>query len=461
MSPHPLIDAEQTSKVGRIVSGISKAISQHQLAVGSKLPSIRQLASESGISIFTVTEAYQQLVQTGWISAKAATGFYVARRPQPLPRHAPTLAQLPLDTDWLLSGIYDQENIGIMAGCGWLPESWYDEEAIIRLLRKTAREQTLGLRYGQPKGLLTLREHLSERLQQQNIPASTGQIITTQGATHALSLIASVLRLAGQVVLVDDPGYCNLISSLSYQGCQLHGVPWHQDGPDLAALEALIIAHKPRVFFTNPWQQNPTGASYSPRVAHGVLRLAQQYDIMIIEDNVSAELLDAGQHTLAAIDGLNRVIYLSSYSKSMSPSLRVGYIAAPAKWTESIMRAKMLHGLTTPTLNEQLVFALSTDNKWQRQQQKLKHRIQEASSNAIGQFEAAGWEVFSPQAKGMFIWAKPPTDIPELQATARSHNIFLAPGKLFRPNNQDSPWWRFNSAYLGHTKFWRTLIAAR
>lgn len=461
MQPHPLIDPKQNSKVGRIVSGICKAISEQQLVTGSKLPSIRQLAKETGISIFTVTEAYQQLVQTGWITPKAASGFYVTRRPQPLPRHAPTLAQLPLDTDWLLSGIFDQENIGIMAGCGWLPESWYDEEAIVRLLRKTAREQTLGLRYGQPKGLLALRAHLSERLQQQNIPAEIEQIITTQGATHALALISSVLRLAGQHVLVDDPGYCNLISSLHYQGCQLHGVPWTNEGPDLTTLEALIIEHKPRVFFTNPWQQNPTGASYSPRIAHGVLRLAQQYDLMIVEDNVSADLLDHSISTLAAIDSLNRVIYLSSYSKSMSPSLRVGYIAAPATWSESIMRAKMLSGLTTPTLNEQLVLALSTDNQWRRQQQKLKHRIHEASSNAISQFEEAGWEVFSPHAKGMFIWAKPPAPLNSLQSQAHSKNIFLAPGKLFRPNSQDTPWWRFNAAYLGHKEFWTTLAAAR
>ena len=371
MSTHPLLDPSARSKVAQIVSGISRAITQHSLPAGSKLPSIRQLARDSGMSPFTVTEAYEQLVQSGLVTAKAASGFYVARRSQPSPRSAPVLSQLPRDTDWLLTGIYDQDSHGVMAGCGWLPEHWYDQEAVMRVLRKTAREQAISLRYGQPKGLQALREHVCTRLSDQGIASSVDNIITTQGATHALELVCSVLRVAGQPVLVDDPGYCNLISSLTYQGCQLHGVPWTAEGPDLAALEALMAAHRPRVFFTNPWQQNPTGASYSPRVAHGVLRLAQQYDVMIVEDNVSADLLETPAHTLAAMDGLNRVLYLSSYSKSLSPSLRVGYIAAPARWAESIMRVKMLHGLTTPALNEQLVLTLCNDSKWKRHNQRL------------------------------------------------------------------------------------------
>lgn len=453
MSRHPLLDQEARSKVEQIVNGISQAITAHRLAAGGKLPSIRQLAKECGMSPFTVSEAYEQLVQRGWISAKPASGFYVSRRNPPMPRSAPALSLLPLDADRLLTGIYDQDSHGMMAGCGWLPEDWYDEETLIRILRRTAREQTISLRYGQPKGLPALREYLCGQLHDQGMAAGVDQIITTQGATHALELICSVLRVAGQAVLVDDPGYCNLLSSLTYQGCRLHGVTWTEEGPDLTILETLMATHRPRVFFTNPWQQNPTGASYSARVAHEVLRLAQQYDVMIVEDNVSADLLEVPANTLAAMDGLNRVLYLSSYSKSLSPSLRVGYIAAPLQWAESIMRVKMLHGLTTPVLNEQLVLALCNDGKRKRHNQRLKHNIQDATTKAINYFEMLGWEVFSPTAKGMFIWARPTVSQDSLLRQAQMAGIFLAPGKLFRPDAQETDWLRFNSAYLDNEVF--------
>lgn len=455
MQHHPLLDPQGSNKTMQITNGIRRAIESQQLPVGQKLPSIRQMARQCDMSPFTVSEAYDQLVQSGWLYAKPASGYYVARRAPAVSRMPARAAVLPPDTDWLLTGIYGQEQLGILAGCGWLPENWYEQSTISRLLRKTAREQEVSLRYGHPKGLTALREFVSEQLAQQGIGADAENIITTQGATHALELLCRVLRVAGQPVLVDDPGYCNLLSSLSYRECQVHGVPWTPEGPNLEELEQLMARCRPRVFFTNPWQQNPTGASYSPRVAYGVLQLAEKYDVMIVEDNVAADLLDTSGQTLAALDGLNRVFYVSSYSKSLSPSLRVGYIATPPRWAESIMRVKMLHGLSTPTLNEQLVLSLCKDGKWKRHNQRLKHKIQEATASAISRLEKMGWEVFCPEGKGMFIWARQPENIESLIEEAYKQDIQLTRGNLFRPSGQETPWLRFNSAHLDAEKFWK------
>ncbi|MDN0075900.1 PLP-dependent aminotransferase family protein [Crenobacter sp. SG2303] len=441
--------------VGRLIG----AIEQGRYLPGSRVPSIRRTAADAGLSPFTVADAYDRLVTRGYLSARRGAGYYVeARQVTPPPRPA-VLDELPIDDSWLLRSVYETRQLGVRAGCGWLPAGWYDDEAQQRALRALARGGIVGDHYGEPKGYGALRAELARQLAERGIPTGPEQLVLTQGASKALDMVACTLARPGDTLLVDDPGYCNLISCLTFRGFKLVGVPWTAQGPDTAALEALLAEHRPRAYFTNPWLHNPTGASYTLPVAHRVLKLAEQHNFWIVEDNVSADLCAERTPSLAALDGLSRVLYIGSFSKTLSPGLRVGFIAAPTEPVERLVRYKMLSGLTTPELNERLALALVSDGRYRRQVERLRQRLAGAQARVGRRLQELGWTLFTQPTGGLFLLARPPRDVdPQaLAESAQAEDILLAPGRLFRPHGAASPWLRFNVAYSDDEKLWRFL----
>ena len=155
----------------------------------------------------------------------------------------------------------------MLAGGPWLPNSWLDEAGIRQSLNVLARKNgAYLLEYGHPFGYLPLREHLALMLAGLGITAHAGQILLTQGTSQALELVIRYLLKPGDAALVDDPGYYNMFGNLRLQGVDMLAVPRNPDGPDLAILEKLAAAHRPKVYFTQSVMQNPTGTDMSPHV---------------------------------------------------------------------------------------------------------------------------------------------------------------------------------------------------
>ncbi|WP_028536856.1 PLP-dependent aminotransferase family protein [Paludibacterium yongneupense] len=442
--------------VERLCASICSAIKSGQLPPGARLPSIRRQAAELGVSTFTVADAYDRLLTQGHIQSRPGSGFYVLARPAVPAPIGRSLSDLPIDEHWLLHKVYEHAERGIAAGGGWLPAQWYDAEALNRALRSMARDGMARLDYGDPRGLLPLRQLLAQRITEQGMSATAASFILTQGASQALEMVAATIARAGDTLLVDDPAYCNLLSSLTYRGFHLVGVPWTATGPDIGALKQLLTQHRPRAYFTNPRLHNPTGASYSPAVAHQVVALAEQNDFLLIEDDVSADLSPNRALTLAALGGAERVVYIGSFSKSMSPGLRVGYICAAESLCESLVRFKMLSGLTTPELNEQLALAILGQRDYRRQLERLRNRLAEAHYQTERHFDALGWEVFARPGAGVYLFARPQSvaDSHPLAEAALKEDILLAPGRLFRPHCAASPWLRFNVAFSQSPRLW-------
>ena len=449
-----------TTLVERLCASLTAAIESGQLPPGARLPSIRRQARDLGISTFTVADAYDRLLTRGYIQSRPGAGFYVqTRRGDSGARAGHSLAELPIDEHWLLHKVYEHAERGVAAGGGWLPAQWYDVEALNRALRGMARKGLARLDYGDPRGLLPLRQWLAQRVTEQGMAATADSFIMTQGASQALEMVAATVAQAGDTLLVDDPAYCNLLSSLTYRGFHLVGVPWTASGPDVDALRQLLTQHRPRAYFTNPRLHNPTGASYSPAVAHQVVVLAEQHDFLLVEDDVSADLSANRSLTLAALGGPSRVIHIGSFSKSMSPGLRVGYICASESRCEPLLRYKMLSGLTTPELNEQLALAILEQRDYRRQLDRLRGRLSEAHYQAERRFDALGWELFARPGAGVYLLARPPAagDSQPLAQAALKEDILLAPGRLFRPYSAPSPWLRFNVAFCQTPRLWEFL----
>jgi DNA-binding transcriptional MocR family regulator len=445
--------------VAQIVNGITRCILSRQWRPGTRTQSIREFARQHSVSTSTVVEAYDRLVAAGLLTARRGAGFFVAESGRVDPNRPPApqerLDEAALNGDWLLRNIYEQQDGNIYAGCGWLPETWHDLDAVSKGLRSLALRPQGSIRYGHPKGYEPLRQQLTRQLAEMEIDAPPEQILLTLGASQGIDLIVRHLTQPGDTVLVDDPGYSNLLSALRLRGLRLVGVPMTPTGPDAAVLESLLEHHQPRLFITNTQLQNPTGASYSAATAFKVLRLAERHEFLVVEDNVSADLVPGRAMTLAGADQLRRVIYVGSFSKSIAPGLRVGFVAAEPGLLEELVYHKLVSGMSTPVINERLVHAISLEGHVRKHLEQLRNRLAKAQERTGRRLENARFQLFFEPGAGMFLWARPQdpeVDTLALSRQALANGILLAPGHLFSPDQSPSPWLRFNVAYCDNDR---------
>ena len=433
--------------VEQIVAGIRRQIDERQLRPGGRLPSIRVFAQAHKVSRFTVVEAYDRLVALGYLESRRGSGFYATpRRNGKAALKAGEARPRTADLVWLIRRLLTEREGVALAGAPWIPSDWLDEAGMRRALRSVARESSI-LDFGDPRGHAPLRAQLELTLAELDIPASASQILLTDGTSQALDLVMRRLLRPGDTALVDDPGYYNLFGNLRQYGVRLAGVPRGRDGPDTEALERLAREQRPKVYFTQSVMQNPTGTAMSPHAAFRVLQIAERCGFPVVEDDVCCDL-DAPGPRLATLDRLNRVIYVRSFSKTLAGSLRVGFVACRADLAEELLDLKMLTSITSSQLAERLVHAALVDGHYRKFVARLRERIGAARERAVPALESAGLELFVEPKAGMFLWARFPhiDDSLPLAEKALGEGVMLAPGTVFRPNLEPSPWMRFNVA---------------
>lgn len=439
-----------TPLVAQIHEAVAAKINNGMLRNGARLPSVRELAKQCAVSTLTVANAYNRLVAEGYLEARRASGYFVSAKPSRagVQRNAATAADV--DSSWLLQRVYEDGSTLLRAGCGWLPETHLYAEGVKHALGALSKKPNSAFaRYGNPHGYFPLRQQIQTLLASRDIDARPDQIILTHGATQALDLIARCLLQPSDTVLVDDPGYCNLIPILRGIGVRIIGVERMSQGPNVETLQALADRYSPKAFFTNTTLHNPTGTSYSPSVAYQILRLAEQYGFFIVEDDIFAGLAPEPSPTIASLDQLKRVAYVGSFSKVISPCLRVGYLACNEEITQRILYFKMASGLTTSELNEQITHSILVQGHHRAHLTRLRQDLGIAQEAVCDGLSAAGLEIFHRPIGGLFVWARfgRTVDVREVAQKAVKEGIMLAPGYLFRPDQQPTSWLRFNVAY--------------
>jgi DNA-binding transcriptional MocR family regulator len=447
----------------QIVAGIKRQIDDRHLLPNGKLPSIRNFAETHNVSRFTVVEAYDRLVAMGYLQSRRGAGFYIAA---PLAHDKGAYSGASENHKrneqlvWLIRRLLEADENTILAGGPWLPNSWLDEIGIRQSLNALARKNgAYLLEYGNPFGYLPLREHLVMMLAGLGITAHAGQILLTQGTSQALELVIRYLLKPGDAALVDDPGYYNMFGNLRLQGVEMLAVPRNPDGPDVEVLEKLAAAHSPKVFFTQSVMQNPTGTDISPHVAFRVLQAAERHNFTVVEDDIFCDLQAKTTPRLATLDQLNRVIYARSFSKTLSGSLRVGFVACAPHIANELADIKMLTTITTSQFTERLIYLMLIDGHYRKYLSRLHERLGEARLNVVRAFERVGLELFVKPADGMFVWARFPhiDDSLALAEASQRDGIMLAPGTVFRPHLERSPWMRFNVTICEDTRVHRWL----
>jgi DNA-binding transcriptional MocR family regulator len=194
--------------------------------------------------------------------------------------------------------------------------------------------------------------------------------------------------------------------------------------------------------------QNPTGADVSPHVAFKVLQAAERYNFTVVEDDIFCDLQMKTTPRLATLDQLSRVIYMRSFSKTLSGSLRVGFIACAQDIANELADIKMLTSITTSQFTERLIYLMLMDGHYRKHLSRLHERLAEVRLNVVRAFERIGLELFVEPSDGMFVWARLPhiEDSLTLAEASQRDGILLAPGAVFRPHLERSPWMRFNVA---------------
>jgi DNA-binding transcriptional MocR family regulator len=251
-------------------------------------------------------------------------------------------------------------------------------------------------------------------------------------------------------VLVDDPCYFNFHALLRAHRAKIVAVPYTPSGPDLEAFAQTVAIHRPRLYITNSAIHNPTGATLSPVVAHKVLKIADQFDITIIEDDIFADFETTLAPRLAAFDGLDRVIHIGSFSKTLSASARCGFIAAKHEWIEGLTDLKIATSFGGCRLTAELVHHVLSDGGYRKHLETLRHRLSRAMFDVSARLKTMGiipW--LEPQA-GMFLWCRLPdgVDAADVARAALNRKIVLAPGNAFSLSQTATHFMRFNISQM-------------
>lgn len=458
-------DGELT-RTGEVMAAIRMKVASRALVSGDRLPSIRRFAATMGVSPSTVVEAYDRLAAEGLIRARRGSGFYVAGTGMP-PMALATAEpwrDRAVDPFWVSRQSLDADPAVMKPGCGWLPADWMPNPALRRALRTLARADDAVLAdYGSTRGSPLLRRLLLGRIAEEGIEASPDQLMLTASGTQAIDLICRFLLRPGDTVLVDDPCYFNFQALLRAHQVRMIGVPYTPSGPDMTAFESALTAERPRLYITNSALHNPTGASLSPQTAHRLLSAASAHDLTIVEDDIFADFEPEPSPRLAALDGLNRVIRIGSFSKTLSASIRCGFIAGRADWIDGLVDLQVATCFGGPSpIATTLIANVLAGGGYRKHMEELRQRLARARHDMAARLEPLGIRPWLMPRGGFYLWCRLPEgqDSADLARMAVEENVVLAPGNVFSVSQTAGAFLRFNVTQSGDPRIVAVLTRA-
>jgi 2-aminoadipate transaminase len=305
------------------------------------------------------------------------------------------------------------------------------------------------LQYGPTRGYRPLLEAIAGIMAERGAPTALERLLVTTGSQQGLDLVARVLVDPGDVVLVELPTYTGAITAFRNVQAQMVGVPQEADGIDLAALDTIFQdlagrGRRVRFLYVVPNFQNPTGLLIGLPKRRGLLEWASRRDVLIVEDDPYRELFfedSASEHEvrpLKADDVEQRVVYLSSFSKTLAPGFRVAWIDAAAPIAFKLEMAKQSEDLLTGSLDQRIVYEACRRGLLQQQLPLLRRHYQEKRDVMVEALHSAFGDDLSwlPPRGGFFLWATlpPGVDADRLVPRAIDHGVIYVAGEAFFVN---------------------------
>lgn len=425
----------------QLASNVQRRIRSGALPAGTRLPTVRQLAQQLGVTRLTVHSAYAELQSGGWIEATVGRGTFVAQRLEAL--LAPPEASLGREVT-LAGMLADLLRMSQIPGLWALAKA--DPALDLYPIQQWQRANEMALAAGGPalmgyttaQGDLRLRATLAEVVRERGCVAGPDEIMVTSGVTSGMALAAEVLARPGDVVLVEQPTYLGLLNILAARGLRPIGLPIDSDGLIIEAVEQAIQAHRPAFLYSIPTFQNPTGICMSAARRAALVELAERYRLPIVEDDIYGRLAfeQPALPSLKSYDRYGHVIYLSSFSKSLMPGLRLGYVVAAPALIQRMVLARQAFDICSPPLTQRAVAIFVEQGWWHANLKRslpLYRERRDALLRAMERFFPRTVSWTRPNG-GFSCWVTLPADISvtELYLNAISRGVAFAPGEVFK-----------------------------
>jgi len=440
------------------------------LEAGAKMPSVRRLAADIGVSMTTIYSAYDALAAANLIETRHGSGTYVTQHPgvatganlRTREEMGGALSELP-PMRW---EPYDYESNFFL-----VPESKKHADKLIRFIqaspdpalfpferiKQTATNmlwnpQEFFFDRGHPQGYLPLVDHIEKEMALAGVPMAEGEndIILTGGFHRALSVILRRLVKPGQKVAVESPTYAPILNLLIAEEIGFVPIPIDDDGMDTEFLAGALKKDEIKAVITIPTFHNPTGVTMSQERREHLLKLAARHRVPIIEDDWGRALRYDGEEIppLKAMDPGGYVIHIGTFSKCFLPGLRVGWITSPAGFSMSLLTSKYGADRGDSYFLQALLLEFILKGhyaKHLRKSVKEYKRRRNAMCKALSEFLPDGCDFTLPQG-GFSIWVRLPEVVPTLGllTLAREEGAEFLPGAFCMPNHKDTSAFRLS-----------------
>ena len=422
-----------------------QGILEQRWRLGERLPSIRTLCQEQGLSKATVQHALQRLEAQGLVEARPKAGYFVALQPdgvkKPLSRARIEAPRSVSVSDLLLDIMRRSAAFDLLPDLhsGHLPPGIVAlNRSIGRSLRRQKGEDYQY--YDEPAGDLQLREQLSLHTARRGWAVSPDQLCITSGCQHALFLALMACCERGDVVAVESPGFYGVLQLLEQLDLRVVEVPTSAEtGLDIEALEEVLERWKVRACIVSPAFATPGGALMPLASKRRLLALAERHNLAVIEDDIYADTaLGASPDPLKALDSENRVVLCSSFSKSLSRDLRLGWISG-ARWHDRIQHLKLVTQLAGSRFLQHGVAEFMADGGFAAHLRRQRNELRANRDRLIAELHTWPGEVrvSTPQG-GLAVWVELPRHVDTLGAYTQGleQGVVITPGPLFSVSGQ-------------------------
>lgn len=435
-------------------------IKSGSLQTGDRLPSIRTLAKNIQVNKLTVIEAYNLLEADGLIQARPGSGYFVNSKSlifaPATSNFAPTQEiiipqqkSVSLGADAGSHRFFDIYQLSVQAkskpevidfSSGFqISSGLKDLQRHAKKAMKEVSETLFG--YDFPQGQLVLRQQIAKILVQLGLEVSADNLIITNGSKQGLSLVMNYYLRSGDWVVTESPTYYGTLEIIENIGAKIIGIPMQRSGMNLELLEKYLQSHRPKLIYTVSTLQNPTGLTTTIQHRQQLLALAERYECLILEDNSYEGLnFEPVPPPIKACDRSDSVIYTGTFSKTLMPGLRVGYLLATGKHYQPLLEQKLFHDLHVSTVSQAIVSEYLASGHFRRHLNHLR-TSNLGSRNAMLQAlerdfpQEATWTI--PNG-GLFLWVQLPPEISMISIArqALAANVLVCPGMPFFPGQK-------------------------
>ena len=427
-----------------IAENLTKQMARGALRAGDRVPSLRRLSLQQGVSISTALQAYLWLETRGYLEARPQSGFYV-RTPYakliPEPEHAPAqCSPASHNPASVLGDILDSFNDpdAVQFGAGSASPELFPIRRMNLIVRQIVnRNPNHSAQYTFPPGLELLRHQIARRSIEAGPGLGPGDISITTGAQEAINLALRAVARPGDTVVVEGPTYFGVIGNAASTGVKLVEVLTHpQLGMDLNELERVARKHRIKACVVMPNCHNPLGYVLSDEYKRSLAELAGRYNFTVIEDDVYGDLVFRGPRprTVKSFDRKGVVILCASFSKVLPPGYRVGWVAG-GRYRADIERLKLVTSVASPSLSQMVVAEFLHSGGYDRHLKRLRTCLQaqmEEVRRAIARYFPEGTRISRP-AGGYMLWVELPrqVDAAKVARAAMAQHISILPGNAF------------------------------